>query len=122
MIRSALVLLLLLSACTSPPKKREGVKGMDAQAVRGVIRKHRPQLDACYEAALQKNPELDGKLLLRWEVSAAGSVMHTKVLQSLEPEADACIIKAVKGWKFPPPPRGEVGVIDYPFVVVGGEE
>lgn len=42
------------------------------QPIQRVVRQHTPALRRCYEEALEKHPEIGGKLIARWQVLADG--------------------------------------------------
>ena len=47
----------------------------------------------------------EGRLVVRITVGADGSVIKVEVMQKLDPQLDAAVIAAVKGWVFKPSMR-----------------
>ena len=82
-----------------------------------VINSHLNEVSACYERALLREPGLAGKILLEWNISTSGVVTTAKTKSSTMKSSavEACILTALKGWKFPPA-RGAGVVISYPFL------
>ena len=114
-----------------------GVKGPE-RAVRGVVRAEAaPDVDgsldpsivakevrqrlgaikACYERALKRNPQLGGKIMVRFEISQVGKVTRVESEQDTvgDPEVFACIRQTMSMWHFTAPSGGSVQVA-YPFI------
>lgn len=108
-----------------PRKKRTGPPKKDAWACEGeldrgrlqsLIRNNRGQVTTCYEKRLKRNNMLMGSLKLTIKVGKDGSVAATKVGGTLrDAEVSACVRKAAKGWKFPPPQADNCAVLSIPF-------
>jgi periplasmic protein TonB len=79
-----------------------------------------PEEDTCTEAPTKPVPvqrteieytqearanNVEGRLVVRITVGADGSVLKVEVLQKLDPQLDAAVIAAVKGWVFKPSMR-----------------
>ena len=92
--------------------------GMDREAIRRVIRDHLREIRNCYERELQRSPDLFGKLSLQWDINEGGRVSNVEVKSnSLGNAAVAgCIASRLKTWKFPDPPKDQIGRVVYPFV------
>jgi TonB family protein len=93
------------------------VKGsVDKEVVRGVVKKHLPEVKACYERELAEKPELEGRVVVRFTIGGEGrvvaAVLETSTLGT--PRAENCMVAAVRGWEFPKPASGEA-VVSYPF-------
>ena len=92
---------------------------IDREGIRRVIRKNRGLIRACYNAALNRNENLNGKLVLQWDIEEDGTVSQTRVVKSdlTDSRMASCILNRLKLWQFPPPPRGQIGrITGYPFV------
>lgn len=64
---------------TEPPAPRETSSDPEAeleQQTRSVIVKNRPRLRACYEEALARAPDLEGRVVLVLEVGQNGKATH----------------------------------------------
>lgn len=95
-----------------------GVQGtIDREAVAKVINSHLSEVSACYERALLKEPGLQGKIVLEWNISTAGIVTTARTKSSSMKSAavESCILSSLKTWKFPPA-KGAGVVISYPFL------
>jgi len=92
--------------------------GMDKEAIRRVIREHIREIRNCYERELQKSPDLYGKIVLEWDIEEEGRVSRCVVKSNaLGNDAVAqCIASRLKTWKFPDPPKDQVGRVVFPFV------
>jgi outer membrane biosynthesis protein TonB len=92
--------------------------GMDKEAIRRVIREHYREIKNCYDRELQRSPDLFGKLVLQWDIEEEGRVSGAVVKNNaLGNETVAnCIISRLRTWKFPDPPKDQVGRVVFPFV------
>ncbi len=98
---------------------RPGVTGsLDKEIIRRVVRRHRNEIRYCYEKQLQKNPDLAGKVEVKFVISATGSVQFASVLNSTlgDDAVGKCITKRVKRWVFPEPKGGGIVAVKYPFM------
>lgn len=77
-----------------------------------------PSIQACYERALQKNPELRGGLTVHFVIGTDGKVVHADASDGEPVLSDAptidCIVSEVRKLEFPPPRGGRV-FVDYPL-------
>jgi len=92
---------------------------LDPAAVAAKIRQYRGALVACYEAALKRNPNLSGKITLRFTVGKIGKVtkVDIEVDTMHDDEVNQCITERAINWRFPPPQSGSDGVqFAYPFI------
>jgi outer membrane biosynthesis protein TonB len=107
-------------------KKVTGVVKSEAPAVDGEldpslvskeVRTRIGAIKACYERSLKRNPNLSGKIKVRWTITAAGTVSAVEIEEDSmgDPEVVSCIRGLVSRWRFPAPSGGSVDVV-YPFV------
>jgi hypothetical protein len=107
-------------------RKVSGIVKSEAPAVDGqldpniIVREVRSRMAAiklCYERALKRNPNLSGKVVIRWTITAAGTVSGVDVDQDSmnDSEVTNCIKSLVAHWRFPAPSGGSVEV-SFPFV------
>ncbi len=99
-----------------------GTPALDKEVIRRVIRSHQAEVKRCYEAQLIKDPELAGKVEMRFTVDGEGKVSQVGVKASTLGSAavEACLVTAMKGWTFPSP-RNQVPVqVVYPFIFQPG--
>ncbi len=96
----------------------EGV--IDKEAVRRVVKRNVKQLRTCYERLAQKDPNASGRVDLNWTIGKHGRVGSVKVVKSQIKDRSTldCMKLRLAAWRFPDPPEGVIGDINYPFVFV----
>ena len=88
--------------------------------VHDVIREHRPAITACYELGLVRDTSLFGEAKVRFLIGPRGRIDDAEVYESTlgDQEVEACIIAAMREWRFPRPrPRGSSVLLTYPFIL-----
>lgn len=78
-----------------------------------VITDHWTEIRGCYTERVKTRTKLEGKLIVVMTIEEKGNVSDVKVQQSLDPEVDTCVQKAIKGLTFPAP--GQQVKLKYPF-------
>lgn len=95
------------------------VLAADKNQIRVKVKENLKEVNSCYKNALSLNPELEGKLILNWDINDKGEVANVtvdKAKTTLNNESvQACILEKVKTWKFPPAPLKQTISISYPF-------
>lgn len=83
---------------------------LSREVVRRVIQRHVNEILACYAAELDELPALEGRVGLRFVITATGAVEQATITSSsLDSEnVEACILAALPGWAFPAPDGGTV--------------
>lgn len=91
---------------------------LDPSVLVKEIRSRLGAIKACYEAGLKRNPNIGGKIVLRFEVSAIGKVTSADIEQDTMNDSDVagCIKDKVKTWRLPAPQGGGSAQFSYPFV------
>ncbi|MCS6914589.1 MAG: AgmX/PglI C-terminal domain-containing protein [Myxococcales bacterium] len=92
---------------------------LDPSAVAAKIRQYKGALVACYESALKRNPNLSGKITLRFTINRMGKVSKAEIETDTMHDEDVnrCIIERASNWRFPPPEGGGEEVqFAYPFI------
>lgn len=94
------------------------VGGLDKDVVARVIKRYWAQIKYCYEKELSKNPNLYGKIAVKFTISGNGSVSEAEIEQTEMNNAavEECIIRNIKRWMFPAPKGGGIVVVRYPFI------
>jgi len=71
---------------------------------------------ACYEMELARNPDMEGRIELRFTIEPDGSVSGSSVTDNTlgNKKVEACLVKQISGLKFAKPDGG-VCVIRWPF-------
>jgi hypothetical protein len=92
--------------------------GLDRETVRRVIKSNRGKIRACYERALLSQPQLAGRVVTLFEVSAKGTVLSASVKASdvQSQTLESCLVEVVRGMAFPSSPTGASTKVSYPFV------
>lgn len=92
---------------------------IDKEAIRRVIRNHIREIRSCYERALQRQPDLYGKVVFSWVIAEKGRVQSARVISNELGNAEVanCIKSKLQTWTFPDPPPNTLAEVDsYPFV------
>lgn len=90
---------------------------LDREIIQRVIREHRREIRACYEAELQRNPNLRGRVAIEFVIAPDGSVASATVAESSmnSREVEACVTTRMRRWRFPEPRGGGIVRVTYPF-------
>jgi len=90
---------------------------LDPSVIAREIRGRLGAIKACYEAGLKRNPNIGGKLQLRFEISTVGKVTSAEIENDSmhDDEVASCIKSRVMTWRFPAPSGGSVQ-FSYPFI------
>jgi eukaryotic-like serine/threonine-protein kinase len=108
------------AADTKPAEAKPAVDPtlLDKSVVASVMKKNRPAVVACYEQGKKSNSKLKGTVTVSMTVDAKGAISRPQVNSTLgNPVVAACILKAVKGWKFPARPGGKAAPASYKFAL-----
>ncbi len=94
--------------------------GLDRAEIQRVVARHMSQIKYCYERELNKDPNLEGKLVLQWHIAGSGAVSSSSTLQNTFSgpagrAVDACVSRIVRRMQFPSPRGGGVVDVSYPF-------
>lgn len=115
-IAVALAATLVVLSLTSTSQAAYGK--VDAFVVREKIRKDLPKINRCYESALRYEPELAGKVKLRFAVVRKGYVKGVQVLENTtgNPGVERCVTRVVSAIRFPSRKSGKSLRFTFPFV------
>lgn len=96
---------------------------LDRSLVETVIRRNVNKIRYCYERELQKHPNLQGKVVMRFAIAPDGSVSTASVKESsLGSEAvEQCMKKQLLRMTFPQPEGAGTVIITYPFLFKAAE-
>jgi outer membrane biosynthesis protein TonB len=91
---------------------------VDAFVVRQTIRKDLPKINRCYESALRYEPELAGKVKVRFAVVRKGYVKGVRVVENTtgHPGVERCVARVVGAIRFPTRRYGKALSFTFPFV------
>jgi pSer/pThr/pTyr-binding forkhead associated (FHA) protein len=92
--------------------------GLDRDAIAEVIKRNLGQIRYCYERQLSSNPDLYGKVLVKFVIGADGILGAQKIDNSTlkNDMVEGCILRRMGGWKFPLPKGGTQVRVSYPFL------
>ena len=92
--------------------------GLDRDAIAEVIKRNLGQIRYCYERQLSSNPDLYGKVLVKFVIGADGLLAQQKIDNSTlkNDMVEGCILRRMGGWKFPLPKGGTMVRVSYPFL------
>jgi TonB family protein len=95
--------------------KKQGV--LDIKAIKRVIESHRQHIMTCYQTALQRGLQIEGRIAMAFVIDENGRVENAYISESTidDEKLKTCILKRLQSWRFPPPKGGSVEVV-YPFV------
>src|SRR5262249_28843765 len=82
----------------------------DLESIAREIRSRRKATPACYGPALKAPPTLTGKLVVRFSITAAGTISSVDIDDDTlgAPEVGACVRAIVLRWRFAPPTEAPV--------------
>lgn len=92
--------------------------GLSSEQIGGVIRNHHNAIRHCYEKSLQKQPNLAGKIRMKFVIGANGGVLSVSTEQDSlgSGELSGCILAKIRTWRFPKPTGGQKVTVTYPWV------
>ncbi len=92
---------------------------LSMEIIRRVIHSHRDQIKYCYSKELTRNPNLAGKVTIKFTISAKGFVQSSSVSATTLNNAtvERCISGKIRTWKFPEPKGGGIVIVNYPFIL-----
>ncbi|AKT37184.1 VIT domain-containing protein [Chondromyces crocatus] len=102
------------------PRLRAGettVNGrLPPEVIQRIVRQNFGRFRLCYDAGLQRNPELEGRVTVRFAINAEGSAVGVGDGGSSLPDATVvgCVVQAFRGLSFPSP-EGGVVMVTYPI-------
>ncbi|HVP69341.1 MAG TPA: AgmX/PglI C-terminal domain-containing protein [Anaeromyxobacteraceae bacterium] len=75
-------------------------------AVWAVVEAHQARITACYENRLAEGRGVRGDMVVTFVIGVDGSPQKARVKRNTLGDADveACVLREVRGWRFPRPP------------------
>ncbi len=97
------------------PTARTGL--VEKGTVGRIIKAHSKKIGECYEAAMETWGKFEGRVLLRFEITAEGKTANVQILEDDTPVRPfaCCIVAQVEAWGFPKPIGGGSAVIRFPL-------
>lgn len=110
----------LVGAVRSEDLRTVGQGRLDDNEIRRAMRRNQARIRACYQRALNENPTLQGRLVLRFEIGRDGRVAQVRIpTNTLGDQVGRCVEGEARRWRFAQPEGGTVWV-ENPFVFSPG--
>lgn len=95
---------------------------MDKAVVDAVVRRHLSNIRYCYQRELQRDPELIGKVTVKFVIAGDGSVSNASTKSSTlgNPAVESCINGRFMRMDFPEPKKNGIVIVTYPFLFAPG--
>jgi len=89
----------------------------DREIVRRIIRRHHNEVVYCRQNVLQANPNLHGRVVVRFVIDGSGRVARSAILSSTlaNQTVEACLAQAARRWRYPRI-AGGVTEVEVPFI------
>ncbi len=102
--------------------KAQVTGSLDKDIIRRIVRAHINEIRSCYNQGLSKDPNLKGRVTIKFTIGQDGKVTKAEVdATTLGNQAvETCMEKALLRWLFPKPAGGGVVSVTYPFVLEPG--
>jgi hypothetical protein len=95
---------------------------LDKSLIDAVIKQNMNQIRYCYQVELKKQPALQGKITVKFVISATGSVSKAEIASSTmdNPTVESCIVSRFLTFQFPEPRGHGIVIVSYPFILTPG--
>jgi hypothetical protein len=92
--------------------------GLDREVIAQYIKSKLGQILYCYERQLSANPDLFGKVAVKFTIGGTGQVEQQLIGDTTlkNSTVEGCILNRVAAWKFPAPQGGTRVLVTYPFL------
>lgn len=100
------------------PNKTVVLGGMDPDVIRRILREHIPQFRFCYQKVLDRSSKsFSGVITMDFIIGASGHVAKAGVTarSSIPGEVKSCVVRVLRGIKFPQPLGGGIVEVNQPF-------
>jgi len=91
---------------------------LSKDVIASIVKRHENEIRYCYEAELDKHPDLYGKVSVAWTIDGTGDVSEATVNETTmnNPMVESCMATKIRRWKFPEPKGGGQVFVTYPWV------
>jgi hypothetical protein len=95
---------------------------LDKSLIDAVIKRNMNQIRYCYQRELTKNPNLGGKVTVKFVIDKAGAVSKAEIKGSTmnNSSVESCIAGRFLRFTFPEPKGGGIVIVSYPFIFAPG--
>lgn len=92
--------------------------GLDREVIAQYIKTQFGQILYCYERQLSANPDLYGKVAVKFTIAGSGQVETQSINETTlkDKSVEGCILNKIAKWKFPEPKGGTKVLVTYPFL------
>ena len=115
----------MLTSSRRPPRVRaEGVTTsgrLPGEVIQRIVRQNFGRYRFCYEQGLRQNPNLQGRVAVRFVIGRDGGVSQVQNGGSDLPDGNvvSCVVRSFYGLSFPAPENGIV-TVNYPIMFQPG--
>ena len=90
---------------------------IDREGIHRVILRNQLKFDKCYQFSLQQKSSLEGVIKMEWQILSNGSVRAVGAIRDSvgSPELVNCMRRVLSRLRFPPPPKGQIPKVAFPF-------
>lgn len=83
-----------------PSEDGKAMGSRNRDAVAAVVAGHTAAIQYCYQRELKRNPNLKGKLVVRFVITPQGTVSSVTVISSTlnNPTVEGCVVQRIKRW------------------------
>ncbi len=99
------------------PATEEKLGSLPKEAIRAVVRENMRKIQNCYDAELESDGDLAGKVVVTFKISKEGTVDSASVTESTlgSVAVERCMVNEIRRWEFPEPENDGVVIVNYPF-------
>lgn len=99
-------------------EESEVTGGLDREVIAQYIKTQFGQILYCYERQLSANPDLYGKVAVKFTIAGTGQVETQAINETTlkDKSVEGCILNKIAKWKFPEPKGGTKVLVTYPFL------
>lgn len=83
-----------------PSEDGKATGSRDRDAVAAVVARHTSAIQFCYQREVKRNPNLRGKIVVRFVITPQGTIASVTVISSNlgNPSVESCIVERIKRW------------------------
>ena len=92
--------------------------GLPREVILKVVKRHQSEIKYCYDAQLSQVRDLAGKVAVLFVIDPGGAVSEAAIAESTlgSDPVEACMLGAIRRWKFPEPAGGGTVSVTFPWV------
>lgn len=93
--------------------------GLTRNEIDAVMKASASKIRGCYQAQLDKSPDLGGKIVVQFKIDANGAVASASIKSTTmkSPPVESCVLGEIRKLKFP---AKAVANVSYPFIFSNG--